>query len=238
LPRHADPNAKEALVAAARAEFARGGLRGARIEDITAACGLSKGAFYLHFESKEALFGELVQAFQARMTACAEERMKAMQAFAEEHGALDAREALQNTARYQEMVAIDVRIDLATLEAMWEFRDVVGVLVRGCQGTPFEGTVWEMVDFEVNRVRATFEGRQGQRTCRTDVPGELFGSLIVGTYLLLGVRMSQMTEKPDLAMWAAKLHTLIHEGSEPVEFKAALARAESEPRKHAARSTP
>ena len=60
MPRHADPNAKEALVAAARAEFARGGLRGARIEDITAACGLSKGAFYLHFESKEALFGELV----------------------------------------------------------------------------------------------------------------------------------------------------------------------------------
>src|SRR5437660_856533 len=56
MARPADPNAKEALMAAARAEFARRGLRGARIEDITAACGLSKGAFYLHFESKEALF--------------------------------------------------------------------------------------------------------------------------------------------------------------------------------------
>src|SRR5947209_9943840 len=63
MPRPADPNAKEALIAAARAEFARKGLRSARIEDITSACGLSKGAFYLHFESKEALFGELVEAF-------------------------------------------------------------------------------------------------------------------------------------------------------------------------------
>jgi hypothetical protein len=87
--------------------------------------------------------------------------------------------------------------------------------VRGCQGTPFEGTVWELVDFEVNRVRTTFEGLQGQRMCRADIPGELFGSLIVGTYLLLGVRMSRMSEKPDLAALAAQLHTLIHEGSQP-----------------------
>src|SRR2546423_793014 len=104
MPRHADPNAKEALVAAARAEFARRGLRGARIEDM-----------------------------------------------------------------------------------------------------------------------------QGQHTCRADIPGELFGSLIVGTYLLLGIRMSRMQEKPDLATWAEQLHTLIHEGSEPVEFKNALVRTESKP---------
>src|SRR4051812_15843868 len=215
MPRHADPNAKEALVAAARAEFARRGLRGARIEDITAACGLSKGAYYLHFDSKEALFGELVRAFQARMDICTAERVEAMQKFVAEHGAVDARDAAENTPRYQELIALDVRLDHATLEAMWEYRDVVGVLVRGCQGTPFEGTVWELVDFEVGRVRTTFEGLQGQGTCRADIPGELFGSLIVGTYLLLGVRMSRMTEKPDLETWAAQLHTLIHEGSQP-----------------------
>ncbi|MFN7132252.1 MAG: TetR family transcriptional regulator, partial [Myxococcales bacterium] len=37
----------------------RRGLRGARIEDITSSCGLSKGAFYLHFDSKEEVLGEL-----------------------------------------------------------------------------------------------------------------------------------------------------------------------------------
>jgi len=221
MPRHADPNAKEALVAAARAEFARRSLRGARIEDITAACGLSKGAFYLHFESKEALFGDLVHAFEARMAACAAERIEAVLKFVEEGGPVGARDVARNSARYQDLIALDVRLDHATLEAMWEYRDVVGVLVRGCQGTPFEGAVWEIVDSELNRVRKSFEDLQGQRTCRADIPGELFGSLIVGTYLLLGIRMSLMQEKPDLATWAAQLHTLIHEGSEPVDFKKA-----------------
>ena len=225
MPRHADPNAKEALVAAARAEFARGGLRGARIEDITAACGLSKGAFYLHFESKEALFGELVQLFQARMSACATDRTESFRKFAEEHGPVGPRDVQERTPRYQQLVALDVRLDEAALEAMWEYRDVLGVLVRGSQGTPFEGARWELVDVEVNRVRKSFEDLQCQRTCRTDIPGELFGSLIVGTYLLLGIRMTRMYDKPDLAAWAAQLHTLINEGSQPVDFKNSVARS-------------
>src|SRR5712692_808680 len=81
MARPADPNAKEAVVAAARAEFARRGLRGARIEDITAACGLSKGAFYLHFESKEALFRERVTAFREATDRLTASRMTAIQRF-------------------------------------------------------------------------------------------------------------------------------------------------------------
>jgi len=76
MARHADPNARDGLIAAARAEFARRGLRGARIEDITAASGLSKGAFYLHFPSKEALFGELVETFFGHLASCGERREK------------------------------------------------------------------------------------------------------------------------------------------------------------------
>ena len=68
MARPADPHARAALIAAARAEFVKKGLRGARIEDITAACGLSKGAFYLHSSSKEALFGEVVAEFTRRWT--------------------------------------------------------------------------------------------------------------------------------------------------------------------------
>ncbi|MFL5309915.1 MAG: helix-turn-helix domain-containing protein, partial [Myxococcales bacterium] len=101
MARPADPNAKEGLVASARAEFARRGLRGARIEDITAACGLSKGAFYLHFESKEALFGELVRAFIEAIAGLQEKRERAMQQFIEKHGDLTVRDVELRTARYQ-----------------------------------------------------------------------------------------------------------------------------------------
>ena len=60
MARPADPHARASLISAARREFVRHGIVGAHIEDITQACKLSKGAFYLHFESKEALFKVLV----------------------------------------------------------------------------------------------------------------------------------------------------------------------------------
>src|SRR5437868_10058752 len=107
MPRPADPNAKEALIAAARAEFARKGLRGARIEDITAACGLSKGAFYLHFKSKEALFGELVASFRARMDTLLEQRMQVMASFFTEHGPLSARDLHGRTDRYERLLELE-----------------------------------------------------------------------------------------------------------------------------------
>src|SRR5689334_11738619 len=143
MPRPADPNAREALVACARAEFARKGLVGARIEDITAACGLSKGSFYLHFSSKEALFGELVERFLGVIARSDDRRERAM----------------------PELVADDLRI----LEHMWEYRDVMGVLLRGAQGTKFEGAIWEITDREIERIKQNFDRLQFEHTCRTDI---------------------------------------------------------------------
>ncbi|HEY6911850.1 MAG TPA: helix-turn-helix domain-containing protein [Myxococcales bacterium] len=218
MPRHADPNAKDALVAAARAEFAKRGLRGARIEDITAACGLSKGAFYLHFKSKEALFGQLVDAFREQMGACAGQRDCEMASFVAEEGAVTRRDFAELTARYQRFLEMETSGDLRILELIWEYRDVVGVLLRGAQGTRFEGTIWEMTDREVDRIKLNFDRMQVDHACRTDIPAEIFGSLIVGAYVLLGARMSRMAEKPDLAEWARSLHVLVREGSTPVDL--------------------
>lgn len=215
MPRHADPNAKEALVAAARAEFARKGLRGARIEDITAACGLSKGAFYLHYPSKEALFGELVRSFIGVLSDCSDSRESEMAAFFQEHGAPTRRDIEQRTPRYREYLELEMAEDMRVLEHMWSYRDVMGVLMRGAQGTEFEGAIWEMTDREVQRIQENVARFQGDHACRSDIPSEIFGSMIVGTYMLLAMRMSRMTEKPDLAEWARSLHVLIREGSAP-----------------------
>src|SRR5512145_3099947 len=62
-PRKANPDAHEALVEAARDEFARHGVDGARVEDVARRAGISKGAFYLHFRTKEAVFREILQRF-------------------------------------------------------------------------------------------------------------------------------------------------------------------------------
>ena len=215
MPRLADPNAKDSLVAAARAEFARKGLRGARVEDITSACGLSKGAFYLHFESKEALFGELVEKFFGEITRSSDRRHAEMAALVDKYGTLDDEKFLE----------MELREDLVVLEQMWDYRDVVGVLLRGAQGTKFEGLIWELTDGEIARIQENVNRFKGAAACRTDVPSEIFASMIVGTYVLLGMRMSRMAEKPDLAEWARSLHTLIREGSAPAEDSQPSARS-------------
>ncbi len=217
MPRHADPNARDALVAAARAEFAKSGLRGARIEDITAACGLSKGAFYLHFKSKEELFRELVGAFLGELSRTTERRRDDMERFFAEHGTIGRRDIEERSPRYLQLLELETAEDLRALEHIWAYRDVLDVLLRGCQGTAFDGAIWELTNREIERVQETFTKFQGQHSCRTDIPGEVFGALIVGTYVLLGMRMSRMKQKPDLAEWARSLHILIREGSAPAE---------------------
>ena len=215
MARPADPHARDALIAAARAEFVRKGIKGARIEDITAACGLSKGAFYLHFASKEALFGELVQAFTARLAEDSEARVRDMAAFLAEEGVLSDRDFLDASARYQRFVQLEVRHDQRTLEAMWDARDVLDVLIRGSQGTPFESLIWDLVDAEVNRVAQNFAGMQGGCQARPDIDPHIFASFVVGTYLLVSKQMVQLEQKPDLAALACSLQKLIREGASP-----------------------
>ena len=61
------------LRAAGRELFANFGLRKTNVEDLTRAAGISKGAFYLFYDSKEALYLEIIedyeQEFRARIFA-------------------------------------------------------------------------------------------------------------------------------------------------------------------------
>src|SRR4051794_38182794 len=153
MSRPADPNAKDSLIAAARREFAKRGLKGARIEDITAACGLSKGAFYLHFPSKEALFGELVKEFFGALSQCSDGRHAEMAEFFNEMaGGPTRRDVELRTPRYYKFFELETRHDLAVLEHMWSYRDVMGVLLRGTQGTEFENVIWDLTEREVDRI--------------------------------------------------------------------------------------
>ncbi|WP_224247414.1 TetR/AcrR family transcriptional regulator [Hyalangium gracile] len=230
MARPADPNARTDLIAAARAEFVKKGLRGARIEDITAACGLSKGAFYLHFASKEALFGEVMEQVRQQLDGLSRERMERMHRFFAEHGHPDARDLAERSERYATFVELEVELDLRTLEVMWEYRDVMQVLQRGSQGTDFESLFSVMVDREVERVAGEVRRLQGSSACHLDVNPTLFGTVIVGTYALLVQRMSQLRDKPDLAGWARDLQQIFREGKmrrEPVPAPVSAPRAVS-----------
>jgi AcrR family transcriptional regulator len=233
VARPADPHAKSALIAAARTQFVRSGIKGARIEDITQASRLSKGAFYLHFESKEALFAELVAEFQRQMEQIVSERERAVRTYLERQR-LTARDTLERTAKHQGLVALEMKYDRAVLELIWNERDVFTVLSRGAQGTSFEGFMWQMAEREVKRVVDGHESMMSLGACRADVPSQVFASLVVGTYLLIAQQMSRLEKKPDLDLWVHAIQQLIHEGVAPRE----AAPKRRRPAKRATNSTP
>lgn len=61
-PRGAATRAR--LLAAATAEFAAHGYHSAKVSNIVRACGVTQPSFYLYFESKAAIFEELIETFR------------------------------------------------------------------------------------------------------------------------------------------------------------------------------
>jgi hypothetical protein len=149
-----------------------------------------------------------------------------MAAFFTEHGPLTARDIHGRTERYEKLVELEAACDRDVLSLIWEYRDVFRVLVSGSQGTEFSGLMWQIANREVQRVQDEFEVVKALGACRTDVPSELFGSMVVGTWLLVAQRMSRLEKRPDLDQWVEALHRLIREGSAPrsVRGKRALRR--------------
>jgi len=215
MARPADPNARSALIAAARREFVRHGIQKARIEDITAACSMSKGAFYLHFDSKEHLFGELVQELRRRMDEMLELRQREYEQAYKALGPMRGRELAPGSPRRTALEGLDMRHDRAALEVIWEHRDVMDVLLRGSQGTNFEGVMWEFIDHEVQHVVDATEQLKKLGVCKPELPSDLVGSMVVGAWVLLARRMLRLTEKPDLDFWVNALKRLISEGTVP-----------------------
>ncbi len=221
MARHADPTARSSLIAAARREFVKSGLQRARVEDITAACGLSKGAFYLHFESKEALFGALVTSFQSLVMVHASSREGAYRKEAGRNA--DARAWADAVAR------VDRREDLRLLELLWDWRDVCDVLLRGSAGTVFEGVMWEMIDAQVARVSAECGALQTAKLIRDDLPRELLGHVVVGTYMMMARRLVALSEKPDFMPWVVALQAVLTDGLSPRRTRAPSPRRKTAP---------
>jgi AcrR family transcriptional regulator len=216
MARPRDPLARSSLIAAARREFVRAGIQKARIEDITNASGLSKGAFYLHFESKEALFRELVSELEVQF-----EKIRSAREFA--YIGLLSRGVPKrgNPGPFvAALLEIDGVGDRKLLELLWEWRDVTDVLLRGCQGTEFENVIWAMLDREVARVESSCLVLKRAGLLRDDLATPTFGQMVVGTYLLVARRMSLLQEKPDIDSLVQSLQSVLADGASSTTLRA------------------
>ena len=203
MPRPARPGAHDDLLEAARAEFARRGVTRARVEDIARRAGVSKGAFYLHFRTKEDAFEELQQRFLGALEEHARRRHDAEERFARDHGG-----GAPDVARRLEL---ECAIDAELLDVLWRNRHMLAAL----DGSAGKRSARLVGDFR-RRMRALVANRildeQRAGRLRRDVDPEVVGDILVGTYEDFARRMADMTRRPDLAAWVRSLLVVLYEG--------------------------
>jgi AcrR family transcriptional regulator len=185
LSRAADPLAKSALLRAAELVFADKGLERAKVEEITQRAGMSKGAFYLHFTSKEEAFRQVLDAFFARCSALI--------------APPDAFDELPKDP--DEMLAATLDHDVSTFEFLWQNRAMLRI-IDGCQGA-HRFLLDAFLESTQNNARDWLKRMQDAGLCRREVDLSIASALLCGGYRALTMRMLAQDKKPPLREWLA-----------------------------------
>jgi len=225
MPRHADPNAHETLLQAARAEFAQHGLDGARIEDIARRAGLAKGSFYLHFHSKEDVFRELLQRLFGMLEEHARRRTEAEACCIERIGRLRPEDFTRGNRRFEEALEVEIQADVELLEALWNSRDLLSAIDKA--GTASQRLIDAFRQKMRDHIVGSAMGRQSQGRMRADADPSAVADMVLGGYETFLRRMAPLKAKPDLQAWVRTVMLVIYQGafSEP---QAATPRARRE----------
>jgi AcrR family transcriptional regulator len=196
MSRTPDLLAKISLLRAAEEVFAEKGIALAKVEEITRRASLSKGAFYLHFDSKEEAFKEVVESFLARCTTV----FRAPGAVSEETLPEDA----------EAMLAYTLDRDTQAFEFLWQNRHFL-TIVEGCNG-PQEYLLDTFLDVIRQNTRGWCEVWQRRGLFRRDLDMELAATLLVGAYRALVRQMIASDARPPIRQWLSDAQTLFVRG--------------------------
>lgn len=183
MARPADPTARISLLRASEAVFSQHGLAAAKVEEIARRAGLSKGAFYLHFESKEEAFRSVVEAFLARMSSLLPPPGQSSE--------------IPTTPAH--MLAFWLERDLEMFEFLWQNRAIVAI-VDGCQG-PYTYLLESFRTTMQGASRAWIEHGKAHGMFRADLDADLVADLLWGAYHELSHRLLGQPKKPPIETW-------------------------------------
>jgi len=210
MPRPSDPFARPRLLAAAEAVFLEKGLDRAKVEDITQKAALSKGAFYLHFKSKEAAFREVLST--------------ALAAVGESLDLVSESRPKWATMSTEELIAFWFNHDLTLFEYLWERRALMRLVLQG-GGSPDYAHLTELFVARAETVVGLFV----EHGILSGHFHELFDTDHVATFMAGGWdrvarRVILEDEEPDLRSWVAQAqHFCLRSLSTPEFLTAATA---------------
>lgn len=218
MPRPSDPHAKSRLLEAAERVFSEKGLDRAKVEDITTQAGLSKGAFYLHFDSKGDAFKELLSEVLAHLHA----RMTEAKNFCLPNLNEDMGKALE---QWQER-------DLEMFEFIWKNRALMRITLEGGRSADYQHLIEEFATFAQREMERLLRQGIALGVYRADLDIEAAAAFIAGGYDRFARQLVRETKKPDLRRLLRELRCLVISGAGTpafVDSLRALPAAKNEP---------
>jgi AcrR family transcriptional regulator len=184
MPRPADPNAKIDLLRAAEAVFVERGVDHAKIEEITERAGHSKGAFYLHFTSKEDCFRQIVESMLARLAGILDDAASLQEGI-----------SLENVGEYLERWRGK---DLEMFEFMWSNRRVVRLMLAGGGSAAFGYLIDQFAEWSRQSCMGLLQWGKGLGIYRRDLDVENASLMLSGAYDRVARAVVRAEKKPDL----------------------------------------
>jgi AcrR family transcriptional regulator len=188
MARPADRRAKIELLRAAEAVFVEHGLSAAKVEDITARAHVSKGAFYLHFESKEDCFRHIVEGFLAKLASCLDEQ--------------DPPKDQVRVETWSEQMAAWHAHLVDIFEFCWQNRGLMRLLFTGGGAGPYGYLMDEFAERAASQAEVWARHLIAVGVYRSDVDPELLPALVAGSHERLIREMIKCPRRPDLDAWA------------------------------------
>jgi len=197
VARPVDPNAKIDLLRAAEAVFVEHGLDRARVEDITARAGRSKGSFYLHFASKEEAFRQIVETTIARMAGFLEQ--------------FDP-DCCGTEASLDEIMGIWFEREVDLFEFLWQNRGVMRLLLQGGGGSDFAYLVDAFAERSREMTKEWLKVAIERGYYRSDLDTEVTSLVISGAYDRTARALVRLDRKPDIRAWVRAIQQVLMRG--------------------------
>ena len=208
MARPSDPHAKSRLLEAAERVFSEKGLDRAKVEDITTQAGLSKGAFYLHFDSKGDAFKELLSEvlahLQQRMTEAKRTSLPPLHEGLEQ--ALDAW----------------LERDVEMFEFIWKNRALMRITLEGGRSADHQHLIEHFASFAQSQTEVLLRQGVASGVYRKDLEIEVAAAFIAGGYDRFARQLVRESQKPDLRTRLRELRWMVLTGAGTPDLIASL----------------
>jgi len=214
MPRPSDPHAKSRLLEAAERVFSEKGLDRAKVEDITTQAGLSKGAFYLHFDSKGDAFRELLSEVISHL----QTRMAAAKAVCLPTLGQNLEQSLEEA----------LTRDVEMFEFIWKNRALMRITLEGGRSADYQHLIEHFASNAQRDTESLLRQGIASGVYRKDLDVESVAAFIAGGYDRFARQLVRETKKPDLRKRLHHLRRMVLVGAGTPALVNGLAQLPSE----------